>query len=73
MAGRPIPHTQVPLDVLWEHAPEVAKVMAWANETFYDIDLAPVRRAFPGLMDFGTWLDRSGKERLLAQPDSLAA
>ncbi|MEV5899316.1 NmrA/HSCARG family protein [Streptomyces sp. NPDC052127] len=73
VAGRPIPHTQVPLDVLWEHAPEVAKVMAWANETFYDIDLAPVRRAFPGLMDFGTWLDRSGKERLLAQLDSLTA
>ncbi|WP_327358582.1 NmrA/HSCARG family protein [Streptomyces sp. NBC_01304] len=66
-AGRPVPHTRIPLEVLWEHAPEVAKVMAWANGTFYDIDLAPVRRAFPGVMDFGTWLDRSGKQRLLAQ------
>ncbi|MEU1436310.1 NmrA/HSCARG family protein [Streptomyces sp. NPDC005786] len=72
-AGRSIPHTQVPLDVLREHAPEVAKVMAWANESFYDIDLAPMRRALPELMDFGTWLERSGKERLLAQLGSPTA
>ncbi|WP_443075298.1 NmrA/HSCARG family protein [Streptomyces sp. NBC_01483] len=72
-ADRTVPRTQIPLGVLWEHAPEVAKVMTWANETFYDIDLAPVRKAFPGLMDFDTWLNRSGKARLLAQLDSQQA
>src|SRR5438876_298488 len=40
-AGRPVPHAQVPLDVLWEHAPEAAKVFTWANERYYDTDLAP--------------------------------
>ncbi|MEU9271770.1 NmrA/HSCARG family protein [Streptomyces sp. NPDC048251] len=72
-ADRTVPRTQIPLGMLWEHAPEVAKVMTWANEAFYDIDLAPVRKAFPDLIDFDTWLNRSGKARLLAQLDSQQA
>jgi uncharacterized protein YbjT (DUF2867 family) len=69
-AGRPIPHTQVPLETLWEHAPEAAKVFTWANERYFDTDLAPLREAHPGLMDFSTWLNRTGKARLLAQLES---
>ncbi|MEV4110601.1 NmrA family NAD(P)-binding protein [Nonomuraea sp. NPDC049695] len=72
-AGRPVPHTRIPLEVLWEHDPEVAKVFTWADETYYDSDLAPLREAHAGLMDFSAWLDRSGKARLLAQLDSLPA
>ncbi|MGW6497478.1 NmrA/HSCARG family protein [Nonomuraea angiospora] len=72
-AGRPIPHTQVPLDALWEHAPEVAKVFTWADERYFDTDVAPLRQAHPGLMDFTTWLDRTGKARLLTQLDSTPA
>jgi uncharacterized protein YbjT (DUF2867 family) len=70
-AGRRIPHTQVPLDVLWQQAPEVAKVFTWANETYYDTDLAPLRRAHPDLSDFTTWLDRTGRARLLAELDAV--
>ncbi|MER5361983.1 NmrA family NAD(P)-binding protein [Streptomyces sp. NPDC002785] len=72
-ADHPIPHARIPLEMLWEHDPEVAKVMTWANGTFYDIDLAPVRKAFPGVMDFDSWLDRSGRARLLAQLASPSA
>jgi uncharacterized protein YbjT (DUF2867 family) len=72
-AGRPIPHTQVPLQALWEHAPEAAKVFTWASERYYDTDLAPLRQAHPGLMDFSTWLNRSGKARLLAHLQSTLA
>jgi len=72
-AGHQIPHTRIPLTTLWEHNPEVAKVFTWANETYYDTDLAPLRKAYAALMDFTTWLDRSGKARLLAQLDSLPA
>jgi uncharacterized protein YbjT (DUF2867 family) len=64
--GRPIPHTRIPLETLWEHAPDVAKVFTWANEAYYDTDLAPVRNAHPSLMDFPGWLNRSGRARLLA-------
>ncbi len=71
-AGRPIPHTQIPLDILWQHSPEAAKVFTWANATFYDSDLAPLRQAHPGVMDFLTWLSRSGKARLTAQLDAIA-
>ena len=72
-AGRPIPHTQVPLQALWEHAPEAAKVFTWASERYYDTDLAPLRQAHPGLMDFSTWLNRSGTARLLAHLQSTLA
>ncbi|MFE2722628.1 NmrA/HSCARG family protein [Kitasatospora sp. NPDC059327] len=69
-AGRPVPHVQVPLEVLWEHHPETAKVFTWANATYYDSDPRPLREAHPGLMDFGTWLERSGRTRLTAQLDA---
>jgi uncharacterized protein YbjT (DUF2867 family) len=70
-AGRPVSHARIPLDVLWDHAPEVAKVMTWANETYYAVDPAPVRAAFPGVLDFDGWLERSGRARLMVQLDSL--
>jgi uncharacterized protein YbjT (DUF2867 family) len=69
-AGRPIPHTQIPLDTLREHAPEAAKVFTWANERYFDTELTPLRHAHPGLMDFTVWLNRTGKARLLAQLES---
>jgi len=72
-AGRPIPHTQIPLETLWEHAPEAAKVFTWANERYFDTDLGPLRQAHPGLMDFTTWLNRTGNARLLAQLESTPA
>ncbi|MFF3671367.1 NmrA/HSCARG family protein [Microtetraspora malaysiensis] len=65
--GRPIPHSRVPLDIVWEHNPEVAKVYTWADEAYFDSDPASARMAHSGLMDFGTWLDRSGRARFLAQ------
>lgn len=60
-AGRRVPHARVPLSALWAHNPAAAKVFAWANEIFYDSEVQA------GLMDFGTWLDRSGRARLMAQ------
>jgi uncharacterized protein YbjT (DUF2867 family) len=72
-AGRPVPYAPVPLDALWEHAPEAAKVFTWANERYYDTDLAALRQSHPGLMDFSTWLNRSGKARLLAHLRSTSA
>jgi uncharacterized protein YbjT (DUF2867 family) len=72
-AGRQVRHTQIPLDALWPHDAAVAKVFTWANETYYDTDLAPLRQAHAGLMDFRAWLERSGKARLLAQLERLPA
>ena len=72
-AGRPIPHTQIPLETLREHAPEAAKVFTWANERYFDTDLTPLRHAHPGLADFTVWLNRTGQARLLAQLESTPA
>ena len=72
-ADRPIPHTQIPLEALREHAPEAAKVFTWANERYFDTELAPLRHAHPGLMDFAVWLNRTGQARLRAQLESTPA
>jgi uncharacterized protein YbjT (DUF2867 family) len=66
-AGRPVPHTRVPLEVLWEQVPEAAKVFTWVDERYFDTDLGPLRKAYPGFMDFGSWLDRTGQALLLSQ------
>lgn len=44
--------------------------MTWANETYYTVDLAPVQAALPDIMDFPTWLERSGRTHLMAQLDT---
>jgi uncharacterized protein YbjT (DUF2867 family) len=69
-AGRPVAHARVPLDLLWQHSPEAAKVFTWANEAYFDTDPVSLRELYPGLMDFGTWLERSGKSRLQQQLDA---
>ena len=68
--GRPVPHSQIPLEVLWQHSPETARVFTWANERYFDTDLAPLRQAFGDLMDLATWLERSGTQQLLTQLDA---
>ena len=65
-----MPHSQIPLEVLWQHSPEAAKVFTWANERYFDTDLAPLRQAFGDLMDLATWLERSGTQQLLTQLDA---
>lgn len=67
VAGLPIPHTRVPLDELWKHVPEAAKVFTWVDERYFDTDVTPLRRACPDLMDFATWLERSGGASLREQ------
>ncbi|MEU8795579.1 NmrA/HSCARG family protein [Streptomyces sp. NPDC048643] len=66
-ANRPIPHTRIPLELLWEHQPEAAKVFTWANETYYASDPAPLRSTHADLMTFNTWLNHSGRKRLAAE------
>ncbi|MFI5694799.1 NmrA/HSCARG family protein [Kribbella sp. NPDC051586] len=72
-AGQAVPHTQTPIELLWEHDPEVGKVFTWANASYYDSDLAPLRKAHPAVMDFRAWLRRSGKARLMAELDAATA
>lgn len=56
---------------MWEHSPAAAKVYTWADETNFDTDLAPLLEAFGDVMGFDTWLERSGRARLLTQLEAL--
>ncbi|MCX4462364.1 hypothetical protein OG585_54640 (plasmid) [Streptomyces sp. NBC_01340] len=47
------------------------KVFTGASETCCGIRCASWREAHAGLMDVGTWLDRSGRARLTARLDCL--
>ncbi|NUP51698.1 MAG: NmrA/HSCARG family protein [Catenulispora sp.] len=66
-SGRPVSHNRIPLDVLWQHSPEAAKVFEWVDACYYDSDPATIRKTFPALVDFETWLARSGRELLLGR------
>ena len=65
--------TQAQRSTTLDHSSEAAKVFTWANETYFDTDLVALREAFGDLMDFGTWLERSGRARLLTQLEALPA
>jgi hypothetical protein len=57
-----VPHTQIPLKVLWEDNPTAGKVYIWANETCIDTDLEPLREVFGDLMDsLPGWNGRAGR------------
>jgi uncharacterized protein YbjT (DUF2867 family) len=62
--GRTVPYVQVPLDIVRRNSPEAASVFEWVNKEYYTTDIPALRRIHSGLMDFETWLDEVGKERL---------
>jgi uncharacterized protein YbjT (DUF2867 family) len=67
-AGRTITHAQIPLDVLRKKGAEAAQVFEWFNKEGYryGVDIPTLRRLYPGLTDFDTWLEREGRSKLKA-------
>jgi hypothetical protein len=45
----------------------------WADVAYFDTDLAPLRKVHPALMDFSTWLEKSGRALLASQLSAPAA
>jgi uncharacterized protein YbjT (DUF2867 family) len=57
---RPVRFVPAPLERVRAMNPEVAEMFEWLNEGGYRADLEELRRRFPDLLDFETWLRRTG-------------
>ncbi|MEK8131621.1 NmrA/HSCARG family protein [Paenibacillus filicis] len=66
ITNRAIPYVQIPLETLREHNEILAGVFQWLNEEGHEVDISDVRRAFPELTDFNTWVEKQGKAKFEA-------
>jgi uncharacterized protein YbjT (DUF2867 family) len=68
--GRPLPNVRLPLEVIRQAGEDFAYAYEWLNERGYRADISLARRLHPGLMDFRTWLARTGAARIAAFLDA---
>ncbi|WP_326822562.1 NmrA/HSCARG family protein [Streptosporangium sp. NBC_01756] len=64
--GRPLPYVQIPIEAIRQVGAEFAFAYEWLNERGYRADIAAARQIHPGLMDFRTWLERTGAAQITA-------
>lgn len=56
-----ITYAQIPLDTIRQQNPDVAQVFYFLNEIGYQTDIPMLRKLYPDLMTFATWLQKEGK------------
>jgi uncharacterized protein YbjT (DUF2867 family) len=67
VTGRHVPYVQIPIEVVRAQSEDYADAVDFLNNKGgYGADIPAVRMLHPGLMDFGTWLDKHGKAKLAA-------
>ncbi len=59
--GHSISYVQIPLETIRRQNPDVAQVFYFLNEIGYQIDIPALRKLYPNLMSFETWLQKEGK------------
>lgn len=68
--GIPLPYVPVPIDVIRALNEDFAHANEWLNTHGYRADISATRKIHPGVMDFGTWLERTGAAQIAAFLDS---
>jgi len=68
--GIPLPYVQVPIDAIRALSEDFAYANEWLNSDGYRADIAAARKIHPAVMDFGTWLERTGAFQIAAFLDS---
>ncbi|MFF2017109.1 NmrA/HSCARG family protein [Paenibacillus sp. NPDC058177] len=66
ITNRTIPYVQIPLDTLRQHNEILAGVFQWLNEEGHEVDISAVRKTYPELTDFNTWVEKQGKAKFEA-------
>ena len=64
--GLSVPYVQIPVEMLRQQDPEIARAIDFLNETGYKTDIAALRKLHPGLMDFNIWLRQQGAQNIKA-------
>jgi uncharacterized protein YbjT (DUF2867 family) len=58
--GKPIQYVQVPLEALRQYSEDQALMFEWFIDSGYAADIPALRRIYPDLQDFRTFLQRDG-------------
>ncbi|GGG78488.1 NmrA/HSCARG family protein [Paenibacillus radicis (ex Gao et al. 2016)] len=66
ITNRTIPYVQIPLETLRQHNDILAGVFQWLNEEGHEVDISVVRKVYPELTDFNTWVEKQGKAKFEA-------
>lgn len=66
VTNRTIPYVQIPMESFRQHNEVLARVFEWVSDGGHKVDISIVRKLFPGLMDFDTWVERQGKAKFEA-------
>lgn len=59
--GRSIPYVRISIETVRQHNADAALVYDFVNEGSLQVDIPILRKLHPGLMDFDTWLRKTGK------------
>lgn len=59
--GRAIPYVQISIETVRQHNADAALVYDFVNKGSLQVDIPILRNLYPGLMDFDTWLRKTGK------------
>ena len=62
--GRALPSVQIPIETLRRQNADAALAYDFVNKGGYQADILALRKLHPGLMDFATWLEKTGKDLL---------
>ncbi|MFG2986539.1 NmrA/HSCARG family protein [Streptomyces sp. NPDC048258] len=68
--GIPLPYVRIPIDAIRALSEDFAYANEWLNRCGYRADLPATRKIHPGVMDFRTWLERTGASQIAAFLDS---
>lgn len=68
--GVPLPYVQVPIEAIRALSEDFAYANEWLNADGYRADIPATRKIHPAVMDFGTWLERTGASQIAAFLDS---
>lgn len=64
--GHSISYVQIPLETIRQQNADVAQVFYFLNEIGYQTNISALRKLYPGLMNFETWLQKEGKAQFEA-------
>lgn len=59
-----VPYVEIPMEAFRQYNEILAGVFQWYSDGGHKVDVASVRKIYPGLMNFETWLKKQDKTKL---------
>jgi uncharacterized protein YbjT (DUF2867 family) len=66
VTNRTVPFVQIPIETFRQFNEILADVFQWTSEGGQKVDVSGVRKLFPEIMNFDTWVEKQGKAKFEA-------